>query len=83
MLQQLIEAFPDIEFLKADGLDQAVIGFDETSERLIYSMSKIMQILVEQDGMTDEEALDYYYYNIAGAYVGEKTPIYCFDYMLD
>jgi len=83
MLEQLIESFPDIEFLKADGLDQAVIGFDETSERLIYSMSKIMQILVEQDGMTDEEALDYYYYNIAGAYVGEKTPIYCFDYMLD
>lgn len=82
MLQQIIEAFPDIEFLKADGLDSAVIGFDERSERLIYSVSKIMEILMSE-GMTDEDALDHYYYNIEGAYVGEKTPIYCFDFMLD
>jgi hypothetical protein len=82
MLQEIIETFPDIEFLKADGLDSAVIGFDEQSERLIYSVSKIIEILMA-DGMTDEDALDHYYYNIAGAYVGEKTPIYCFDFMLD
>jgi hypothetical protein len=82
MLQEIIENFPDIEFLKADGLDSAVIGFDEQSERLIYSVSKIMEILMS-DGMTDEDALDHYYYNIAGAYVGEKTPIYCFDFLLD
>ncbi len=82
MLQEIIENFPDIEFLKADGLDDAVIGFDERSERLIYSVSKIMEILMA-DGMTDEDALDHYYYNIAGAYVGEKTPIYCFDFLLD
>jgi hypothetical protein len=82
MLQEIIENFPDIEFLKADGLDDAVIGFDERSERLIYSVSKIMEILMA-DGMSDEDALDHYYYNIAGAYVGEKTPIYCFDFLLD
>lgn len=83
MLEEIVDSFPDIKFLKADGLDKAVIGFDETSERLIYSVSKILQILMEDDGMTDEEALEHYYYNIVGAYVGEKTPIYCFDFMLD
>lgn len=82
MLQEIIEAFPEMEFLKADGLDGAVIGFDEKSERLIYSVTKIIEILMS-DGMSDEDALDYYYYNIAGAYVGEKTPIYCFDFLLD
>lgn len=82
MLEQIIESFPETEFLKADGLDAAVIGFDEISERLIYSVSKIIQILVEDD-MTEEDAVEHYYYNIARAYVGEKTPIYCFDYMLD
>ena len=82
MLQEIIEAFPEMEFLKADGLDGAVIGFDEKSERLIYSVTKIMEILMSE-GMSDEDALDHYYYNIAGAYVGEKTPIYCFDFLLD
>jgi hypothetical protein len=82
MLQEIIENYPDLEFLKADGLDYAVIGFDETSERLIYSVSKIIEILIADD-MSVEDALDHYYYNIVGAYFGEKTPIYCFDYMLD
>lgn len=26
--------------------------------------------------MTEEEAVEYYYYNIVGSYVGEKTPIF-------
>jgi hypothetical protein len=29
-----------------------------------------------EDGISDEEALDYFYFNIEGAYMGEKTPIY-------
>ena len=29
--------------------------------------------------MTEEEALDYYYYNIEGASIGEYTPIYMWD----
>jgi hypothetical protein len=28
------------------------------------------------DGMTESEAIDFYYYNIVGAYVGEHTPCY-------
>ena len=27
-------------------------------------------------GMTEEEAIDFYYYNVVGAYMGEYTP--CF-----
>ena len=81
MLNKIIEYFPEVEFLKADGFDAAVIGFEESSERLIYSMSKIIAILIE-DGMTEEDAIDYYYYNISGSYVGPNTPIYCFDYYI-
>jgi hypothetical protein len=80
MLDLIIEQNPVEEFLKADGLDEAIIGYDDFTGRLIYSMSKIINILIENDGMTEEDALEHYYYNIHGGYVGEKTPIWCCDY---
>ena len=80
MLDLIIEQNPEDEFLKADGLDEAIIGYDDFSGRLIYSMTKIINILIEDDGMTEEEALEHYYYNIHGGYVGEQTPIWCNDY---
>ena len=57
--------------------DDAVIGFYEHSLRLIYSMSKCLDILMED--MSDEDALEHFYYNVSGAYVGEQTPIWCND----
>jgi hypothetical protein len=36
MLETIIEAHPDTEFLIADGFDEAIIGVDTKSERLIY-----------------------------------------------
>jgi hypothetical protein len=80
MLETIIEQNPEDEFLKADGLDEAIIGYDDQTGRLIYSMSKIIDILIIDDGMTEEDALEHYYYNIHGGYVGEKTPIWCCDY---
>lgn len=82
MLDDIIRNFPETEFLKADGFDAAVIGLEEKSGKLIYSARKIIQILIEE-GMSEEDALDHYYYNVEGAYVGDLTPIYCFDFLLD
>ena len=82
MLDDIIRNFPESEFLKADGFDAAVIGLEEKSGRLIYSARKIIQILIEE-GLSEEDALDHYYYNVEGAYVGDLTPIYCFDFLLD
>ena len=78
MLKNIIEQFEETEFLKADGFDEAVIGFDFNSERLIYSISKMIEILVN-DGMEKIDAIEYLEFNTFGAYVGEKTPIYMWD----
>ncbi len=77
MLEQIIERYPDEEFLKADGFDEAIIGVDETSSRLIYSVKKCIKILMED--MSEEDALEHFSYNVFGAWVGEKTPIWCDD----
>ena len=77
MIEQIIEQYYDDEFLKADGFDDAIIGVDENEMRLIYSVSKCLKIL-EQD-MTEFEAFEYFTFNVACAYVGDKTPIWCWD----
>ena len=81
MLDSIVENYPDEEILKADGLDDAVIGLDEGSYRLIYSKTKCIEIFVNE-GMDVEDALEHYYYNVVGSYVGEKTPIWCEDTLL-
>lgn len=77
-MNKILENYNDIEFLKADGFDDAIIGVDISTFVLIYSISKCIDILMK-DNMSYEEATDYFYYNVSGSYVGEKTPIWCDD----
>ncbi len=93
ILDDIVEQYSDEKLLSADGFDDAVIGIDERSMRLIYSVSKCIAILmpqmeVEEDELEDGEsvqdkqyklAVEYLEYNTFGAYMGEKTPIWCFD----
>jgi hypothetical protein len=81
MLQEILENYPDEEILIADGFDDAIIGIELLSMRLIYSVSKCIDILIEE-GMNHEEAIEYFDFNVSGAYVGELTPIWCHDNFL-
>lgn len=78
LLEGIVEHYADEEILKADGFDDAVIGVDEKTMRLIYSVGRCIEILVE-DGMTMEEAMEYFDFNVSGAWVGDKTPIWSQD----
>ena len=78
MLDKILEWFPEEEILKADGFDDAIIGVEDESMRLIYSVSKCIEILVAQ-GMSEEDAVEYFHFNTKGAWVGDKTPIWCTD----
>ena len=46
--------------------------------RIIYSVAKCIHIL-EKD-METIDAVEYFGYNVKGAYVGDKTPIWCEDF---
>lgn len=78
MLKEIIDNYPDEGILSADGLDDAIIGLEMNSMRLIYSVSKCLDIFI-LDGMTEEEALEFFEFNVSGAYMGEHTPIWCYD----
>ena len=65
------------EMLFADGFDGALIGHIERagmSSIACYDKYKCVEILAEN--MPYEDAFEYFYFNVLGAYVGENTP--CF-----
>ena len=71
-MKNILENYEDL--LIADGYDEAIIGVS-SKEIVVYSIQKIVEILMAE-GLSDEEALEFFEYNIEGSYVGEKTPIY-------
>jgi hypothetical protein len=78
MLETILNAFDDDTLLKIDGHDSAVIGVDLKSMRLIYSTSQIIKNLMND--MSENDAVEFYEYNIACAHLGDLTPILCEDY---
>jgi len=70
--------------MKADGFDKAIMGMGQQfdrPERLIYDYQKCVEILMERDGMTEEEGIEFMIYNVIGAYVGKGTPIFMHPYV--
>ena len=67
---------PDL--LKADGFDEAILGVVQRIgiEAICYDLNKVIEILMTRDGMDEEEAWEYYQFNIAGSWVGESTPLF-------
>ncbi len=63
--------------LTADGFDSCLIGKD-TKDRAVYDADAMIETLMARDGMDREEAEEYFWFNIEGAYMGEETPIYTF-----
>ena len=73
---QILETYPDMTFLFADGFDAAIIGVYD--DKIVYSVDKAIAVL-QLEGMEEGEAIEYFYFNVAGAYVGEQTPIWVED----
>jgi hypothetical protein len=72
-LNEILEEYENV--LIADGFDDAIIGIEPMTLRLVYDIDKVISILIKQ-GMNEEDAIEYYEFNIAGSYVGEQTPLF-------
>ena len=80
LIEELIEMYGEEaeNMVLADGLDKAFVGiafsFGEKI-RAVYDIDRVIEELQEQ-GMSHEDAQEYFDYNIAGSYVGHQTPIF-------
>lgn len=70
----------ELKIFTADGFDEALIGsafIHELGQPVaVYDRSKCIDVLVERDGMSYEDAEEFFEYNVAGACFGPGTPIY-------
>lgn len=57
--------------------DSAIIGYDDNSSRIVYDYEKMIEHLMDADGMTYEEAMEFIDYNTCRAvpYFGSDAPI--------
>jgi hypothetical protein len=77
--ENLNDMFEGLLFLSEREFDAAILGVAERigmSPIVAYDTAKIIDILCERDGMEDDEAAEFFEFNIAGAYVGDRTPIF-------
>lgn len=69
----------------ADVYDQAIIGtimLPESNRKVVlYDKEIVLDLLVREMGMEDQdEAEEWYSYNILGAWMGEATPVFLMEH---
>ena len=75
------ENLPDEDILQADGFDEAIIGYAEVwtekgqTRVMAYDRGRYIDVLMG-DGMDWTKANEYFDKNVAGAYMGEMTPVF-------
>lgn len=71
----------DIEMLQIDGMARALVWVSE-DDRLVYSYEKMVQLTMEQDGCSRDDAMDFVSYDILRglSYVtDERKPIVIYE----
>jgi len=66
------------EAMYADGFDEAILGICRRANIAVvaYDQEACLKILMERDGMTREEAVEFFDFNVLGAWMGENTPVF-------
>ena len=74
--KEIEEKYKDEKMLFADGFDKAIIGVGHIqSKRIVaYDAKRCIKILMKD--MTHNDAVEYFDFNVIGAYVGDYTPVF-------
>jgi hypothetical protein len=74
-MDRLAEEYPDL--MRMDGFDAAILGVVERIglQTVCYDLNKVISILMQQ-GMDEQDAWDWYEFNMLGAWVGKATPVF-------
>jgi len=81
--EELAELHPDLLLLEPrETYDKCIVGLARSageSYSVCYDENKVIKCLTD-GGMTEEEAYEFFDYNIIGAYMGERTPTFLWDF---
>lgn len=79
-LSLLLQVYGEKTLEKIDGFDNAIIGIEVETNRLIYSVKKCIKILIKQ--MPTEEAIDHFYMVVYTKNAESNKVIFCEDYLI-
>ena len=68
--------FYNEDLMLMDDYNDCIVGVAErfgSGSHVVYDLNKVLNKLVES-GMNEEEAREYYEFNMIGSYVGDNTP---------
>jgi len=67
--------------LVADDFENCIIGVacNTGNRAVVYSIQRMVRLIMDRDDVTYEEASEYLSYNTLGTWAGEGTPIYVFE----
>ena len=77
-LEEIIVDYPNEEFIHIEGFEKCLLGVEDESRRLIYSVSACIEKFVAE-GMVTQDAVEYFNFEVMGVITGEKRPIWCYD----
>lgn len=66
------------ETILLDGFENCITTVVESihGRHVVYNQEKIIKTMMDRDGMSREEAVEFYHFNILGGYYGEMTPMF-------
>lgn len=74
------DSYPDFEFVFYDEFDEAIVGLNVDKMSIVYDSDKCVKILMENGIEDEDEAWEYFHFNVQGQYIGEQTPIFIRTY---
>ena len=79
-IQDYCLTYFDESVILADGFELAFLGcgYSYAGSYAIYHMGNSIDILIQRDGMSFDEAEEYIEYNVLGAFVGDRMPVFMY-----
>tara|TARA_R110001592_G_scaffold32260_16_gene113229 strand:- start:1659 stop:2027 length:369 start_codon:yes stop_codon:yes gene_type:complete len=82
IIDQVAEVNPEAIILEPRStFNRAIIGSD-VDNRIVYSSNKILRAFMDEDGMTEQEALEYFEFNTLGTIQpmdNPNKPLFVYD----
>lgn len=77
-IQNYIFNYHDDSIILADGFELAFLGcgYSFNNSHAVYDMGICLEILMQRDGMTYDEAEEFFEYNVLGAFVSDRMPVF-------
>ena len=79
-IQEYCLRYSDDSVILADGYELAFLGcgYSFSGSYAIYDLSTSIEILMQRDGMSFDEAEEFIEYNVLGSYIGDRMPVFMY-----